>query len=85
MKPISTKKDVAEKVFGVDYNTLYRWCRYGVPKVRRQVVDKILCKIEQRELGGVVVENKELRIISLNDPASFRRRLKRLFPIFLEN
>ena len=84
MAIISTKKEVAKKIFGIDYNSLYRWCRYGVPRVRRQGVDNILCKIEQEDFGGVVVENKELRIIYLGDPASFRRRLKRLFPIFLE-
>ena len=79
---ISTKKEVAKKIFGIDYNSLYRWCRYGVPKVRRQGVDYILCKIERKDLGCVVVGNKELRVISLSDPASFKRRLGRLFPVF---
>lgn len=84
MAIISTKKEVAKKIFGIDYNSLYRWCRYGVPKVRRQVVNDILCKIEKKDFGCVVVGNKELGIISLSDPASFKRRLGRLFPVFSE-
>jgi hypothetical protein len=47
-------------------------------------VDYILCKIERKDLGCVVVGNKELRVISLSDPASFKRRISRLFPVFSE-
>ena len=84
MAIISTKKEVAKKIFGIDYNSLYRWCRYGVPKVRRQGVDNILCKVEIEEFGHIVEPNKELRLAFLSDPILFKRRISRLFPVFSE-
>ena len=85
MSVISTKKDVAEKVFKIQYLTLWRWCRDGVPKVRRQKVDRILCDLEDKILSAMAREpNVENRLYGLSDPASFKRRLGRLFPVFSE-
>ena len=52
--------------------------------MRLERVDRILCRLEQKEFGMPFEPNKELRLVSLSDPASFKRRIGRLFPVFSE-
>lgn len=85
MVTINTKKEIAQEVFGIQYLTLWRWCRNGVPKVRRWTVDNILWDLECRHLSAILrVPNVENRLHALSDPNDFKRRLGRLFPVFSE-
>ena len=85
MDIINTKKEIAQEVFDIQYLTLWRWCRDGVPKVRRQKVDNILFTLERKHLSAILIEpNKENRLYGLSNPYGFRRRLGRLFPVFSE-
>lgn len=85
MVTINTRKEIAQEVFGIQYLTLWRWCRHGVPRVRRRTVDNILWDLECRHLSAILrVPNVEDRLYGLSNPYGFRRRLGRLFPVFSE-
>ena len=85
MVTINTKKEIAQEIFDIQYLTLWRWCRNGVPKVRRRKVDSILWDLECKNLSAILrVSNVENRLHALSDPNGFKRRLGRLFPVFSE-
>lgn len=75
-----TKIEVAEKIFGVKYHTLWRWETYGVPRRKLTKVDAILCKLE-KSIKQLEQRGGTDRYYGLMNPYGFKTRLSRIFPV----
>ena len=81
MISIESKKDIAEKLFGMTYHALYMWTVKGVPKGKIERTDLILRDREERN-GAETDQSVFTRHIALRTREGFVSRLKTAFPGF---